>query len=68
MFNVGVITPWDTSLTNDFLPVILVFINIHDYANEIIFILDHCITYDKNLQHCWFDVNFGLKSVYLWCF
>ena len=32
VFNVGVITPWDTSFTNDCLPF-LVFINIHNYAN-----------------------------------
>ena len=38
VFNVGVITPWDTSLTNDVLPVFLVFNNIHEYANEVLFI------------------------------
>ena len=31
--SVGVIMPWDTSLSNDFLP----FIYIHEYANELIF-------------------------------
>ena len=31
---VGVIMPWDTSLSNDFLPDVLkVFININEYAN-----------------------------------
>ena len=43
--------------------------------SEIIFIYDFwikglvsCITYDNNLQQWWFDVNFGLKYDYLWCF
>ena len=51
-----------------------VFINIHEYVNEIIFIQEHwmkglvklyCCWY-KNLQQWWFGDGFLLKFVYLW--
>ena len=37
VFNLGLITPLDTSLPNVFSPF-FVYINIHEYANDIIFI------------------------------
>ena len=41
VFSVGLINLLDTSLSNRFLFFFKFFRNIHEYANEIIFILDH---------------------------
>ena len=35
-FNVGLITPWGSSLYNGFVLIFKVFINFHEYANWII--------------------------------
>ena len=42
--------PVDTSLSNDF-SLLLKFINIHEYANEIIFIKDHKMKDFVKLYH-----------------
>ena len=34
-FNLGLITPWGSSVCNDFVLVFKDFINFHEYANEI---------------------------------
>ena len=57
-------------LSNDFSLIFLIFHNFHEYANGIIFILDHwlkelssCITHDiitRNID------RFGLKLLNLW--
>ena len=46
--------PWGTSLPNDFSLSFLVFINIHEYANEIMFIKDHTMKeFDKFYLLCY---------------
>ena len=73
MFNVGKLSPWVLVYLMVFSLIFKVFINIHEYANEIIFIYDHCMKglvklyhgLYKNMQNWWFVDGLWPKYVYL---